>query len=266
MKIIIELDKGVDKNASMYFEKSKKLKKKIEGVKKAIINAEEKLKKEKEKEKNILESDEKKEIEKNRKKEWYEKFRWFISTDDFLVIGGKDASSNESVIKKHTEPQDLVYHSEAPGSPFVVIKNPDSKEIPKSTKLEAATLAATFSRAWNLGLRTAEVFEVLPNQVTKEAKSGEFVPKGGFMIYGKRTEYNSSLELGIGILDQSEHKIVMSGPLSAVKKHCKKYTILRQGDLKKGEISKKLMKLFNLHTNDDIISALPSGKFNIAKE
>jgi len=43
-------------------------------------------------------------------KEWYEKFRWFISSDDFLILGGRDATSNEIVIKKHTEKNDLVFH------------------------------------------------------------------------------------------------------------------------------------------------------------
>ena len=27
-------------------------------------------------------------------KEWYEKYRWFLSTDDVLAIGGRDSSSN----------------------------------------------------------------------------------------------------------------------------------------------------------------------------
>jgi len=186
-----------------------------------------------------------------------------MSSDGFLVVGGKDASSNESVIKKHTDVSDLVYHTEAPGSPFIVIKNPDSVDIPSKTKLEAATYAATFSRAWNIGLKNAEVFEVLPNQVTKEAKSGEFIPKGGFMIYGKRTQYDCLLEIAIGVFEKEGHKVIMSGPVNAVKKQCKKYLVLKQGDLKKGEISKKLMKHFDLHTNEDIISSLPAGKFDI---
>ena len=45
----------------------------------------------------------KKTEKKNRKQEWYEKFHWFFSSEDFLCIGGKDATSNEIIIKKHTE-------------------------------------------------------------------------------------------------------------------------------------------------------------------
>jgi len=49
MRIVIDLEKGVDQNASMYFDKAKKLKKKMGGVKKAILDAEERHKKELEK-------------------------------------------------------------------------------------------------------------------------------------------------------------------------------------------------------------------------
>ncbi|MGB6785190.1 MAG: NFACT family protein, partial [Nitrosotalea sp.] len=36
-----------------------------------------------------------------KKKEWYERYRWFFTSDGLLAIGGRDASSNSSVIRKH---------------------------------------------------------------------------------------------------------------------------------------------------------------------
>ena len=56
------------------------------------------------------------------KREWYEKFRWFISSEGFLVIGGRDATSNEIVIKKHADKNDLVFHTDIKGSPFHLSK------------------------------------------------------------------------------------------------------------------------------------------------
>ncbi len=40
----------------------------------------------------------KKRVKKNLK--WYEKLRWFVTSDNVLVIGGRDAGTNEAVVKK----------------------------------------------------------------------------------------------------------------------------------------------------------------------
>ena len=61
-------------------------------------------------------------------KQWYEKFRWFTTSDGFLVVAGKDTVSNEVLIKKYTKQEDVVFHAEITGSPFVVIKA-EGKEI-----------------------------------------------------------------------------------------------------------------------------------------
>ena len=125
MRVELSIEKSVEENAQTYFEKAKKLRKKLEGAKKAL---EETKKKEEKNLKKKQESESRKtqlEFEKSIKKEWYEKFRWFWSSDGFLVIAGRDASSNEVVVKKHMENNDLVYHTEAPGSPFAIVKNPE---------------------------------------------------------------------------------------------------------------------------------------------
>ena len=56
-------------------------------------------------------------------REWYERYRWFITTDGLLVIGGRDASSNSALIRKHLTEHDIVFHAEVHGSPFLIIKN-----------------------------------------------------------------------------------------------------------------------------------------------
>ena len=273
MRISLELEKTVDQNASTYFEKAKKARKKTEGVKKMLIDAKEKLEKarkenEKEKQKSLV-----KEAEKQRKKSWFEKYRWFISSDGFLVIGGKDASSNEAVMKKHAEPDEIVFHTEAPGSPFMIIKNPEKKEIPQTTINEAAENAATYSKAWAQGIRSIEVMQFQADQASKEANAGEYISKGAFMIRGKRKIYDSTLNLGIGLLkDELKEeknpatKIIMAGPETAIKKNCSEYVLIKQGGLKKGDLAKSIMHNFRMHTNDDIIAALPSGNSAIKKE
>ena len=119
-------------------------------------------------------------------KKWFEKFRWFTTSDGFLVIGGRDASSNEAIFKKYITPNDLVFHTNFPGSPLAVIKNPDKENIPDTSIKEAADFVASYSIAWKENWGVVDVFYVLPNQVSKTPPSGEFLPKGSFMISGKK--------------------------------------------------------------------------------
>ena len=258
-KLVLDLRKSVDENASDYFEKAKKIKRKIEGAEKALNENLKKLD-----ELNVKkEKDEtrKKESEKiSRKKEWYEKFRWFRSSEGFLVIGGRDATSNEIVIKKHTDANDLVFHTDMAGSPFFVVKS-ENRKIGESTKREVADATCTFSRAWKLGLQTSPVFYVNPGQVSKKTKSGEFMGKGAFMIYGKTNYIDNILNLSIGSTDDNK---IMAGPLEAIKAHCKKFVVLIQGGEKPSSVAKYIKHILG-HDVDEIIRALPAGSFKVKK-
>ena len=253
-KIYIYLDKSVEQNASTYFEKAKKAKKKLVGAKEALEKTKKKLGALR-KEKEVI--TEKKEVKKKPKKEWFEKFRWFYSSDNFLVIGGRDATTNEIIIKKHTDKDDLVFHTDIAGSPFGVIKA-EKKKIPKKTIEETAEFTATFSRAWKLGIPFTEVYYILPGQVSKKAKAGEYLKKGAFMIYGKKNYLSPKINLAIGLYKGK----IMSGPVSAVKKHCKDFFIIEQGDEKSSSIAKEINKKFNVEL-DDVIRALPPGSCRI---
>ncbi|MBI2130251.1 DUF814 domain-containing protein [Candidatus Woesearchaeota archaeon] len=144
-RLVLDLAKTIDENAAAYFEKAKKIKKKIEGAEMALQESLKSLKElEQKKEKELKKIGASKKIAS--KKEWYEKFRWFKSSEGFLVIGGRDATSNEVVIKKYTESNDLVFHTDMAGSPFFVVKS-DGKQIGEKTIQETADATCTFSRA-----------------------------------------------------------------------------------------------------------------------
>ncbi len=259
VRLVLDLKKSVEENASDYFEKAKKIKRKLQGAEEALQKSIKKLKSlETKKEKHEIKEEQEKKL-KERKKEWYEKFRWFISSDGFLIIGGRDATSNEIVIKKHTDKNDLVLHTDMAGSPFFVIKS-DNKKIPENTIKEAADAVCTFSRTWKLGLQTTDVFYVTPDQVSKKTKAGEYMGKGAFMIYGKTNYIENKLNLAIGI---TKDNAIMSGPVEAIKNNCEKYLELKQGDEKSSSIAKKISHKFKQHLNlDDVIRALPAGNFS----
>ena len=260
-RLVLDLTKGIDENAAVYFEKAKKIKKKIEGAEKALSESLKKLAQLERKKEEIFHEKLKEEKFRERKHEWYEKFRWFISSEGFLVIGGRDATSNEIVIKKHTVPNDLVFHTDMAGSPFFVVKS-GGKAIGDKTKEEAADATCTFSRVWRLGLQTSSVFYVKPEQVSKKTKAGEYMGKGAFMVYGKTNYISNKINLAVGITKNMQ---IMAGPLDAVRANCDKYVVLIQGDEKASAVAKHIQHKIG-GTIDEIIRTLPSGGFRIKKE
>ncbi|MDY7082724.1 MAG: NFACT RNA binding domain-containing protein, partial [Halobacteria archaeon] len=96
---------------------------------------------------------------------WYDRFRWFRTSDGFLVIGGRNADQNEEIYKKYMEPHDLFFHTQAEGGPITVLKTtePDESvdddiEVPQSSKREAAQFAASYSSVWDAGQYSADVY------------------------------------------------------------------------------------------------------------
>ncbi len=259
MEIEFDLTKSVEENAAKYFEESKKAKKKLEGAKKAVAETKRKLELLLKQEAEFLEEQAYKQVKKEKKREWYEKFHWFISSEGFLCIGGKDATSNELVIKKHTEKNDLVLHTDMAGSPFFVIKN--GQEAGEQTIKEAAQAVAAYSRAWKLGHTSADVFYVKPEQVTKEAKPGEYVPKGSFMIYGKTQYLYPKLEYTIGLLGEE----IIGGPAPAVEKQTKNFIVVIPGKENKGVLAKKIKHKLKGGDLDEISKFLPAGGAEIKK-
>ena len=253
MEIEIDLNKSVEENAGIYFEKAKKAKKKLKGALGALEESKKKLEKLMKEEEKFLEEEGEKAVKKERKREWYEKFQWFGSSEGLLCVGGKDATSNEIIVKKHAEKGDLVFHTDLPGSPFFIVKN--GVEAGEETLKECAQATASYSRAWKLGLGTAEVYCVETEQVSKKSKSGEYMAKGAFMIYGKRKYFNPKLEHAIGLVDE----MVIGGPVSAVKVKAKKYVVVGMGREKKSSLAKKIKAKLKGGDLDEIIKFLPAG-------
>ena len=303
MELTLYLDKTVEQNAAIYFETSKKAKKKLEGATAALIESTKKLAKlEKEKkEKDKVNQQTEQNLKTKTKSEWYEKFRWFISSEGFLVIGGRDATTNEIIIKKFTDKEDIVFHTDMAGSPFFVIKCAQEKKkgkIPSEITLqETANATAIFSRAWKLGMSTLDVFYVSPEQISKTPQSGEYLVKGAFVIRGKTIYLKpDKMEVAIGVKHGiNTHEIenianetqingkevnsdkissnklgwlggnkLISGPETSVAKQTKDYIVVEQGREKPSDIAKLFKKKFGGEI-DDIIRILPSGVFKVKK-
>jgi len=257
MKIEISPKLSVYENANVYFEKAKLLKKKLEGSYKALELIEKKIKEEEEKlkQEQINFERSKKIVE---KLEWYEKFNWSFSSKDRLILIGKDQSQNEFLVRNHLNDKDLFFHADIQGAATVILKNGIEADI--NEKLEAAQLAASYSKAWKEGYASINVYSVKKDQVSKSSESG-YLSTGGFLIKGEREWFkNMPLGLKIGL---KNGKLFIIAALS--KLELDNYFFLYPGGkFKKSDIANKLSKMYNIHP-DIFLSRLPTGFFNLKK-
>lgn len=73
--------------------------------------------------------------------------RRYLSSDQYEILVGRAALTNDKLTFKVARPHDLWLHAaDYPGS-HVVVRNPSRKEVPHRTIIEAAQLAAKFSQA-----------------------------------------------------------------------------------------------------------------------
>ena len=254
MKVELFLDKPLEHSAAVYFERAKKAKKKMEGAKVVLERSRKELLRLMD-ERDIASRKLKEEkTKKTIKLEWYEKFRWFYSSEGFLCIGGRDSTTNEILVKKHAEKGDLVFHTKIEGSPFFIIKS-QNKKIGDATLQETAQATASYSKGWKLGMPGLEVFYVEPHQLSKKAvETGASLPKGAFAILGKMNLIQIKLEIAIGIKDDK----IIGGPVEAIKKTSQKCVLIEQGREATGDIAKQIQRKIG-GTVDEIIKFIPAG-------
>ncbi len=264
----LDLEKSIHENADFYYERAKKAKDKLEGLLKAIEKTKEEMKKVEELEARKFLSG----MRIVRRREWFERFRWFITSDGFLAIGGRNAQMNEEIVSKHMESKDLFFHTQTPGAPAVILKR--GQEAPERSIIETAQFAAVYSSLWKEGMHSGEVYYVLPEQVKRSAKAGEYLPKGSFYIVGKRNYVTVKLECAIGV--DLKNLRVMGGPKSAVEKHCDYYVEIEIGEKDPNELSIEIASILvekakedekhivrSIATPDEIMKSLPPGRSRV---
>lgn len=249
--IELDINKSVQENAEAYFVDAKKSKVKLEGVRSAIekVSAlEEKL--------DSKNPDEVQSEVKQRKK-WHEKFKWFISSTGMLVIAGRDATQNENIVKKHSEPNDFLFHADIQGAAFVLVKS-DGKKIDEVTMKEASEFSAACSKAWTRGIGNADVYAFRPEQATKPSGS---LDKGSFVIQGQRIWFRDiALKLSIGIKIERDKSLVkvISGPVMATRKNSNYFLTIQPGHKDSLELAREIK-------NKIFLKAFPEDRYFIEK-
>ena len=275
-QIEVELDPsvGVEHNADRLYTEAKRIEEKKEGALSAIDNTREELA-EWEERKERWEAGEHggtdeghdetgDEEDKGRERDWlsmgsvpvrkdeqwYERFRWFHTSDGFLVIGGRDADGNEELVKKYLERGDRFFHAQAHGGPATILKATGPSEptreveFPESSLQEAAQFAVSYSSVWKDGRFAGDVYAVDHDQVTKTPESGEFLEKGGFAIRGDRTYYDDTpVGVAVGIQCEPTTRVV-GGPPAAIERAAETTVRIEPGRYAQADAAKRIYRTF----------------------
>ena len=194
---------------------------------------------------------------------WFEAYRWTISSAGHLILGGRDARTNDQLVKKHLKEGDRYAHADVHGAPSTVIK--DGAKANEVTLREACEFALAYSKAWSSGLSSGSAYWVLPEQVSKQAESGEFLPRGAFVIRGKRNYFHDlPVRVAIGEAEVEGHRKIMGGPVGAVTARSSRYVVLVPGKQDREAAAKKLATAFAVPI-EEISRAMPAGGVEIVE-
>ncbi|KAL1955348.1 hypothetical protein VTO42DRAFT_8630 [Malbranchea cinnamomea] len=211
--LAIDIDLGLSPwaNARQYYEQKKtaavKEEKTLQASKKAIKSAERKitedLKQGLKQEKAVLRP--------ARTPFWFEKFLFFISSDGYLVLGGRDAAQSEMLYLRHLKRGDVYVHADVKGAIPMIIKNRIGKPnapIPPSTLSQAGTFSVATSTAWD-SKALMGAWWVKAEQVSKTTDTGDYVATGDVVIRGEKNHLApGQLILGFAVLFQISQESV----------------------------------------------------------
>ena len=258
-------EKGLASLSSAIFDRAKSTEKEIKDIDVAVKGLQAKLKREGGK----SESARVKAIPLSKaKKEWYEKFRWFFTTEGKLAIGGRDAQSNSTLVRRHMQEGDTVYHADLFGSPFFILKGGREQRDEEVKQVAKATV--TFSSAWKTGLGAADAYWVSPDQVSAAGPSGEYLAHGSFAIKGKKNFVTKNpVEVSVGI---DEGGRVVSGPEESVMRVAKAHVAVVPSREKPSDTAKKILHELGPYATpqvsigvDDVLRMLPAGGGKIVR-
>jgi predicted ribosome quality control (RQC) complex YloA/Tae2 family protein len=237
----IELDftKTITDSANLFYEKAKKARRKIPGAKQAIERTKKMIEEAETTKETIVQEKEGRPLVVKRSKKWYEKFHWF-KCQEHIVIGGTDAKVNERILKTYLDDNDLFFHADVHGAPYVVVKD-GQNNLSEECITEIATFALSYSSLWKDKKLVGDVYHVLPDQVSLTAPSGQFLAKGSVMIYGEKN-YSKNIEINhaVGVVLYESNAQVIGGPINSVESITNIFVQIKPGDVPKGKIVKEI--------------------------
>ena len=267
--VTLDVAEGVERNADLLYQEAKRIEDKKQGAQEAVANTREDLEAIRERrdgweagepraddeghESGDGEDDQgeidwlaRSSIPVRSSESWYERFRWFHTSDGFLVIGGRNADQNEEIVKKYLDRGDRFLHAQAHGGPATVLKATgpsesydEAIEIPQQSLEEVAQFAVSYSSVWKDGKYAGDAYAVDHDQVSKTPESGEYLEKGGFAVHGDRTYFEDvAVGVAVGITCEPETRVI-GGPPAAIEPRAESAIELEPGKFAANDVAKR---------------------------
>ncbi|KAI8842657.1 hypothetical protein BJ741DRAFT_591541 [Chytriomyces cf. hyalinus JEL632] len=151
-------------------DQNQKRKKTISAVSKALKQAEKKINQELKATQNSAPL-----IRTIRTQYWFEKFIWFVTSENYLVVAGRDPAQTDLLLRRYMKKDDVCVSADVEGAPIALVLNSFSSRgtqsasqqgsappgltkeapIPPLTLHQAGTLCVVHSRAWEAKIVTS---------------------------------------------------------------------------------------------------------------
>ncbi|MEM2021418.1 MAG: ribosome rescue protein RqcH [Zestosphaera sp.] len=199
---------------------------------------------------------------------WYHAYHWIITRGGFLSIGGRDADQNEKIVRRFLRGNDVFMHADVHGAPVFILFTNDV-EPPESDLRDVAVLAASYSKAWKEALPSVDVFWVKGSQVSVAPPPGQFLPRGSFMVYGRKNYVRSvelRVSLGLRVVEDRYYELVV-GPAELLRDTCVVAITLKPGSESPSKVATEFLELINKKSNylvkdlmvDEVIKRIPGN-------
>ncbi|GBF61637.1 nuclear export mediator factor [Trichophyton mentagrophytes] len=214
-RLSIDIDLGISPwaNARQYYDEKKiaavKEEKTLKASTKAIKSTERKVKADL----KMALKQEKPVLRRTRNPTWFEKFFFFISSDGYLVIGGRDHQQDEILFQRYMKKGDIYVHTDLDGGVPLIVKNkPDTPDdpIPPNTISQASAYTVASSKAWDTKAAMGGWW-VHASQVSKMTSTGDILKAGHFMIKGEKNHIPpGQIVLGFAVSFQISNRSVQN--------------------------------------------------------
>lgn len=256
-QVTLDYTVSIDENANRLYSAAKELREKAAGARVALEETRKAMAKREAK--GLKEAQQARDRMQPTKRFWFESYKWFFTSGGRLVLGGRDAKTNDQVVKKHLGDRERYAHADFHGAPSIVVK--DGAGANEGEMREVCQFALCHSKAWNAGAAEGTAYWVLPDQVSKRPEAGEFAPRGAFIIRGKRNyEHHLPLEMAVAEVQVEGSRKIVCAPKESIDSERK--VVVIPGKMPRGKASSALARAFGV-PEEEISRILPPGDLEI---
>ena len=148
----------------------------------------------------LKDSDVRSRIQQVRRSYWWERYHWFVTSENFLVIAGRDVQQSQLIVQRHLAPSDAYVCADVSGAVGVIVKNSSTTAaVPPLSIQQAACMCLCRSTAWMCkpGSGSGDAWWVRGEELEVAGEGGKAGVKAGVV---RRYVTRMPLVMGLAVL------------------------------------------------------------------